>query len=62
MMEYKKVMIDGVEYNCLTDEELEDLKVMIAYEERKRNQSFKTADFDEFIYQKNEKINSKTKK
>ena len=37
-MKYKKVMIDGVEYNCLTDEELEDLKVMVAYEERKRNQ------------------------
>ena len=28
-MEYKKVMIDGIEYNCLTDEELEDLKIMI---------------------------------
>ena len=32
-MEYKKVMIDGIEYNCLTDEELEDLKVMTAYED-----------------------------
>lgn len=61
-MEYKKVKIDGIEYNCLTDEELEDLKIMIAYEERKRNQSFKTVDFDDFIHQKNEKINSKTKR
>lgn len=61
-MEYKKVMIDGVEYNCLTDEELEDLKVMIAYEERKRIQTYKATDLDEFIHQRNEKINSKTKK
>ena len=61
-MEYKKVMIDGIEYNCLTDEELEDLKIMIAYEERKRNPSFKTVDFDDFINQKNKKINSKTKR
>ena len=61
-MKYKKVMIDGVEYNCLTDEELEDLKVMFAYEERKRNQSYKTADFDGFIHQRDETINSKTEK
>ena len=61
-MEYKKVMIDGIEYNCLTDEELEDLIVMTAYEERKRNQSLKTVNFDDFIHQRSDKINIKTKK
>ena len=47
--------IDGVTYNCLHDEELEDLKTVIAYEERKKNKTFEPIDFDDF--QKREKRN-----
>lgn len=35
-MENRKIVLDGVSYNCFTDEELEDFKTTIAYEEKKR--------------------------
>lgn len=35
-MENRKIILDGVSYNCFTDEELEDFKTTIAYEEKKR--------------------------
>ena len=37
LLENRKMTFDGVTYNCFTDEELEDLKTVIAYEERKKN-------------------------
>ncbi len=35
-MENRKIILDGVSYNGFTDEELEDFKTTIAYEERKK--------------------------
>lgn len=40
-MENRKIVLDGVSYNCFTDEELEDFKTTIAYEEKKE-QRFQT--------------------
>lgn len=33
-MEYRKTIVDGTEYNLLTDEELEDLKVLMRNEQK----------------------------
>lgn len=54
-MENRKIVLDGVSYNCFTDEELEDFKTTIAYEERKKNKDFKLIEFEDFI--KKEKKN-----
>lgn len=54
-MENRKIILDGVSYNCFTDEELEDFKTTIAYEERKKNKDFKFIEFEDFI--KKEKKN-----
>ena len=35
-MENREIILDGVSYNYFTDEELEDFKTTIAYEERKK--------------------------
>lgn len=35
-MENRTVIINGVSYTCLTDEEYEDLQTVAAYEERKK--------------------------
>lgn len=35
-MEARKIVIDGIEYNMLTDEELEELKFVIALEENRK--------------------------
>ena len=36
-MENRTVIINGVSYTCLTDEEYEDLQTVAAYEERKKS-------------------------
>lgn len=46
-MENRKIVLDGVSYNCFTDEELEDFKTTIAYEERKKNKDFKLIEFED---------------
>lgn len=48
-MENRKIILDGVSYNGFTDEELEDFKTTIAYEERKKNKDFKLIEFEDFI-------------
>lgn len=50
---------DGVTYNCFTDEELEDLKTVIAYEERKKNKTFEPIDFDNFLEEREKKYGVK---
>lgn len=54
-MENRKIVLDGVSYNCFTDEELEDFKTTIAYEERKKNKDFKLIEFEDFIKEREEK-------
>lgn len=54
-MENKKIILDGVSYNCFTNEELEDFKITIAYEERKKNKDFKLIEFEDFIKEREEK-------
>ena len=54
-MENRKMTFDGVTYNCFTDEELEDLKTVIAYEERKKNKTFEPIDFDDFLEEREKK-------
>ena len=39
-MENRTVIINGVSYTCLTDEEYEDLQTVAAYEERKKSKDF----------------------
>lgn len=56
-MENRKIILDGVSYNCFTDEELEDFKTTIAYEERKKNKDFKLIEFEDFIKKKKKKTN-----
>lgn len=41
-MENRKIILDGVSYNGFTDEELEDFKTTVAYEERKEEQRLQT--------------------
>lgn len=48
-MENRKIILDGVSYYGFTDEELEDFKTTIAYEERKKNKNFKLIEFEDFI-------------
>lgn len=57
-MENKKIILDGVSYNCFTDEELEDFKTTIAYEERKKNKDFKLIEFEDFIKEREENMGS----
>lgn len=33
-MEYRRTIVDGTEYNLLTDEELEDLKILMRNEQK----------------------------
>lgn len=33
-MEYRRTIVDGTEYNLLTDDELEDLKVLMRNEQK----------------------------
>ena len=42
-----------------TDEELEDLKTVIAYEERKKNKTFEPIDFDDFLEEREKKYGVK---
>lgn len=58
-MENRKMTFDGVTYNCFTDEELEDLKTVIAYEERKKNKTFEPIDFDDFLEESEKKYGVK---
>lgn len=58
-MENRKMTFDGVTYNCFTDEELEDLKTVIAYEERKKNKIFEPIDFDDFLEEREKKYGVK---
>lgn len=58
-MENRKMTFDGVTYNCFTDEELEDLKTVIAYEERKKNKTFESIDFDDFLEEREKKYGVK---
>ena len=58
-MENRKMTFDGVTYNCFTDEELEDLKTVIAYEERKKNKTFEQIDFDDFLEERDMKYGVK---
>ena len=58
-MENRKMTFDGVTYNCFTDEELEDLKTVIAYEERKKNKKFEPIDFDDFLEEREKKYGVK---
>ena len=58
-MENRKMTFDGVTYNCFTDEELEDLKTVIAYEERKKNKTFEQIDFDDFLEEREKKYGVK---
>lgn len=46
-------------YNYFTDEELEDFKTTIAYEERKKNEDFKLIEFEDFIKEREEKYGVK---
>lgn len=58
-MENREIILDGVSYNCFTDEELEDFKITIAYKERKKNKDFKLIEFKDFIKKREEnKFNS----
>lgn len=57
-MENRKIILDGVSYNCFTDEELEDFKTTIAYEEKK-NKDFKLIEFEDFIKEREEKYGVK---
>ena len=58
-MENKTIIINGVSYTCLTDEEYEDLQTVAAYEERKKSKDFKTISFDEFLKDREEKYGVK---
>lgn len=58
-MENRKMTFDGVTYNCFTDEELEDLKTVIAYEERKKNKTFEPIGFDDFLEEREKKYGVK---
>ena len=58
-MENRKMTFDGVTYNCFTDEELEDLKTVIAYEERKKNKTIEPIDFDDFLEEREKKYGVK---
>lgn len=58
-MENRKIVLDGVSYNCFTDEELEDFKITIAYKERKKNKDFKLIEFKDFIKKREEKYGVK---
>ena len=44
-LENRTVIINGVSYTCLTDEEYENLQIVTAYEERKKSKDFKTISF-----------------
>lgn len=57
-MENRKIILDGVSYNDFTDEELEDFKTTIAYEERKKNKDFKLIEFEDFIKEREENMGS----
>lgn len=57
-MENRKIILDGVSYNYFTDEELEDFKTTIAYEERKKNKDFKLIEFEDFIKEREENMGS----
>lgn len=57
-MENRKIILDGVSYNYFTDEELEDFKTTIAYEERKKNEDFKLIEFEDFIKEREENMGS----
>lgn len=57
-MENRKTILDGVSYNDFTDEELEDFKTTIAYEERKKNKDFKLIEFEDFIKEREENMGS----
>lgn len=57
-MENRKIILDGVSYNGFTDEELEDFKTTIAYEERKKNKDFKLIEFEDFIKEREENMGS----
>ena len=57
-MENRKIILDGVSYNDFTDEELEDFKTTIAYEERKKNKYFKLIEFEDFIKEREENMGS----
>lgn len=58
-IENRKIILDGVSYNRFTDEELEDFKTTIAYEERKKNKYFKLIEFEDFIKEREEKYGVK---
>ena len=58
-MENRKMTFDGVTHICFTDEELEDLKTVIAYEERKKNKTFEPIDFDDFLEEREKKYGVK---
>lgn len=60
-MENRKMIFDGATYSCLTDEELEDLKTVITYEERKKNKTFEPIDFDNFLEDREKKYGVKLK-
>lgn len=57
-MENRKIILDRVSYNDFTDEELEDFKTTIAYEERKKNKDFKLIEFEDFIKEREENMGS----
>lgn len=57
-MENRKIILDGVSYYGFTDEELEDFKTTIAYEERKKNKDFKLIEFEDFIKEREENMGS----
>lgn len=57
-MENRKIILDGVSYNDFTDEELEDFKTTIAYEERKKSKDFKLIEFEDFIKEREENMGS----
>lgn len=58
-MENRTIIINGVSYTCLTDEEYEDLQTVAAYEERKKSKDFIILSFDEFLRQSEEKYGVK---
>ena len=55
-MENRKIILDGVSYNDFTDEELEDFKTTIAYEERKKYKEFILIEFDDIIKEREENM------
>lgn len=57
-MENRKIILDGVSYNCFTDEELEDFKTTIATK-KKKNKDFKLIEFEDFIKEREEKYGVK---